>query len=42
MLITSSTADAAARDEVAASGAVGFVRNDELPGAPLDRLLGDA
>ena len=42
VLITSSTADAAARDEVAASGAVGFVRNDELPGAPLDRLLGDA
>jgi DNA-binding NarL/FixJ family response regulator len=41
VLLTSSSADAASRAEIARSGAVGFVPKDELPNAPLGRLLGD-
>jgi DNA-binding NarL/FixJ family response regulator len=40
VVLTSSSADAAGRDEVDGSGVVVFVPKAELPGAPLDRLLG--
>jgi DNA-binding NarL/FixJ family response regulator len=40
VLLTSSSADAAAPEEIDRSGAVGFVPKNELPGAPLERLLG--
>jgi DNA-binding NarL/FixJ family response regulator len=42
VLITSSSPDAAGREEIARSGAVGFVAKHELPDAPLERLLGGA
>jgi CheY-like chemotaxis protein len=40
VLLTSSSADAAGKDEIDRSGAVAFVPKAELPGAELDRLLG--
>jgi DNA-binding NarL/FixJ family response regulator len=40
VLLTSSDADAAGRDEIRRSGVVGFMPKDELPTAALDRLLG--
>jgi DNA-binding NarL/FixJ family response regulator len=40
VLLTSSSADAVAPEEIDRSGAVGFVPKNELPGAPLERLLG--
>jgi two-component system nitrate/nitrite response regulator NarL len=40
VLLTSSSADIAAREEIDRSGAVAFVPKSELPGAPLERLLG--
>jgi DNA-binding NarL/FixJ family response regulator len=40
VLLTSSSDDVAAREEIDRSGAVGFVPKNELPGAPLERLLG--
>jgi CheY-like chemotaxis protein len=40
VLLTSSSEDVAAHDEIDRSGAVGFVAKSELPGAPLERLLG--
>ena len=42
VLLTSSSADAAAREEIDGSGAVGFVPKSDLPGVPLERLLGGA
>jgi CheY-like chemotaxis protein len=40
VLLTSSSADSAGEAEVGRSGAVAFIPKAELPGAPLDRLLG--
>jgi CheY-like chemotaxis protein len=40
VVLTSSSADAAGREEIDRSGAVAFVPKAELPGAPLDHLLG--
>ena len=40
VLLTSSSPDAAGLDEVHADGVVGFVPKQELPEAPLARLLG--
>jgi CheY-like chemotaxis protein len=40
VVLTSSSADAAGREEINRSGAVAFVPKAELPGAPLDHLLG--
>jgi two-component system nitrate/nitrite response regulator NarL len=40
VLLTSSSADVAARSEIDHSGAVAFVPKAELPNAPLGRLLG--
>lgn len=40
VLLTSSSADAAGAEVLGRTGAVGFVPKDELPGAPLARLLG--
>jgi DNA-binding NarL/FixJ family response regulator len=42
VLLTSTSADTAASQEIDRSGAVGFVPKNELPGAPLERLLGGA
>lgn len=39
VLLTSSSTDVAARAEIDDSGAVGFLPNNELPGAPLQQLL---
>jgi DNA-binding response OmpR family regulator len=39
VLLTSSSTDLAAREEIDHSGAVAFVPKNELPGAPLERLL---
>lgn len=40
VLLTSSSADSAGREEIDRSGAVGFIPKHELPTAPLERLLG--
>jgi CheY-like chemotaxis protein len=40
VLLTSSSVDTADRDDVDGSGAVAFVPKQELPDAPLERLLG--
>jgi CheY-like chemotaxis protein len=40
VVLTSSSADAAGRDEIDGSGAVAFVPKAELPGARLDQLFG--
>jgi DNA-binding NarL/FixJ family response regulator len=40
VVLTSSYADAAGRDEIGRSGVVAFMPKDELPTAALDRLLG--
>jgi DNA-binding NarL/FixJ family response regulator len=40
VLLTSSSPDVAGREDVDGSGAIGFVPKSELPGAPLERLLG--
>lgn len=40
VVLTSSSADAAGREEIDSSGAVAFVPKAELPGARLDHLLG--
>jgi DNA-binding NarL/FixJ family response regulator len=42
VLLTSISGDVAGPEEVGSSGAIGFVPKDELPGAPLERLLGGA
>ena len=41
ILLTSSSPDVTIGEEIETSGAVGFVPKNELPGAPLERLLGD-
>jgi DNA-binding NarL/FixJ family response regulator len=40
VLLTSSSVDATLGDEIDHNGVVGFVPKNELPGAPLERLLG--
>ncbi len=40
VVITSSSADAAGRNEIDRSGVVAFLPKDELPTAALDRLVG--
>ena len=40
VVLTSSYADVAGRDEIGRSGVVAFMPKDELPTAGLDRLLG--
>jgi DNA-binding NarL/FixJ family response regulator len=40
VLLTSSSADAVGLNEVGVGGAVGFISKQELPEAPLARLLG--
>jgi DNA-binding NarL/FixJ family response regulator len=40
VLLTSSYTDAASEDDIGGSGAVAFVPKQELPTAPLGRLLG--
>ena len=40
VLLTSSSPDAVRPEEVDSSGVVGFVPKNELPDAPLERLLG--
>jgi DNA-binding NarL/FixJ family response regulator len=40
VVLTSSYTDAAGRDEIGRAGVVAFIPKDELPSAPLDRLLG--
>jgi two-component system response regulator VicR len=42
VLLTSSSEDAAGRGEIEGSGAVAFLPKSDLPGAPLERLLGGA
>jgi CheY-like chemotaxis protein len=42
VLLTSSSPDAVRPEEVDSSGVVGFVPKNELPDAPLERLLGRA
>ena len=42
VVLTSSSADVAGREEIGCSGAVAFVPKHELPDTPLDRLLGGA
>jgi hypothetical protein len=42
VVLTSTDPDAASPDDVRASGAGAFVPKDELPNAPLERLLAPA
>jgi len=42
VLLTSTSLDAVLADQIASDGVVGFVPKEDLPGAPLARLLGGA